>query len=116
MASAGGDSTAAVVTREEADSLVTDNERSRTVLTTTKRPLAIDSDPEFFHGLTMWSEDRPDGFPAFAAQVRESGVDLVFNERRDDGHVGSRFEQEIPLADARRLRDLLNVATARGYL
>jgi hypothetical protein len=84
--------------------------------TLTAEHIAIDSDPEFFHGLTMWSTDQPDGYPAFAAQVRDDSVDLVFNERQDNGHVGSRFEREIPLADARRLRDLLNVATARGYL
>lgn len=69
----------------------------------------IDEDPEFFHGLTMWSRrtvrGAHNGCP-FAAQVRDHGLVLAFNGE----------DYEVDMQDARRLRDLLNVATARGLL
>lgn len=71
----------------------------------------IDNDPEFFHGLTMWGE-------AASFQIRsDQGERLVVFIREDaprsseNGHPAC-----LPASDARRLRDLLNVATARGYL
>lgn len=64
--------------------------------------LAIDSDPEFFHGLTFWGQ-------MVSAQVRDRGV-LVVHDLPDGPDITMTPD------DARRLRDLLNVATARGFL
>jgi hypothetical protein len=66
---------------------------------------AIDDDPEFFHGLTLWTE-------AISAQVRDYG--LVIHAM--PGGPTEQGDPILSLADARRLRDLLNVATARGAL
>jgi hypothetical protein len=69
----------------------------------------IDQDPEFWHGLTLWgsatdvASTRDCGW---AAQIRDSHVQFMFNDN----------EFEVPAEEARRLRDLLNVATARGAL
>lgn len=74
-------------------------------------PTSIDSDPEFFHGLTFWGEK-------VSAQVREASSAeeyrnalVIHTLGEDDGHG-----TVLPMPDARRLRDLLNVATARGFL
>jgi hypothetical protein len=65
------------------------------------QPHSIDSDPEFYSGLTMWGT-------AVSAQVSDTTVVLH--------PTNSLLDVEMPHTDARRLRDLLNVATARGYL
>lgn len=63
-------------------------------------------DPEFWHGLTMWEE-------GVSAQVRDGALVLHF-VNSDDGSVQGEFELDEPAV--LRLRDLLNVATARGHL
>lgn len=68
----------------------------------TTNPVSIDSDPEFFHGLTFWGQ-------SVSAQVRERGVVIVYD-------LPSGPEVGLTPSDARRLRDLLNLATARGFL
>lgn len=62
---------------------------------------SIQDDPEFFYGLTMWAD-------GLSAQVRDTTV-VLFDRGRET-------ENEIDQVAARRLRDLLNVATARGHL
>lgn len=71
--------------------------------------ISVDSDPEFFHGLTMWGDFG-------AAQIRNEGLAL---------HVGPNAQRStreegqpviVALDEARKLRDLLNLATARGML
>lgn len=68
----------------------------------------IDQDAEFFHGLTAWG-------PNASYQVRDDclAFHVMENAKRSS-------EQGQPvlmtLDEARRLRDLLNVATARGAL
>jgi hypothetical protein len=64
--------------------------------------IAIDSDPEFFHGLTFWGQMA-------SAQVQDRGV-LIVHDLPDGPDI------TLTPDDARRLRDLLNVATARGLL
>lgn len=67
---------------------------------------AIGDDPEFFHGLTMWGDE-------WSAQIRDDEVILYF--AHGDASPGGT-EYAIDAEEARRLRDLLNVATARGAL
>lgn len=81
-----------------------DAERIRQSVPASK-PKAIDADPEFFHGLTMWGK-------AVSVQVRENAVII----HPLPGGPTEKNDPALPLDDARRLRDLLNVATARGYL
>lgn len=66
-------------------------------------PHAVDADPEFFYGLTMWVDGT-------SAQVRDTTV-IVHAM-----NAAPPQEVEMSLVAARRLRDLLNVATARGHL
>lgn len=72
--------------------------------TVTEAPstLSIDSDPEFFHGLTFWGQ-------MVSAQVQERGVVVVHD-------LPGGPDVTMTPDDARRLRDLLNLATARGFL
>lgn len=73
--------------------------------------ISIDSDPEFFHGLTFWGE-KVSAQIAEASKAEEYRNALVIHRLgEDDGH--GTF---VPTPDARRLRDLLNLATARGFL
>lgn len=60
-------------------------------------------DPEMFDGRTIWGD-------GWATQVRGNGVVLYFERK------GGGVEYGVSLDDARRLRDLLNVATARRFL
>lgn len=71
-------------------------------VTDTAPTLSIDSDPEFFHGLSFLGQ-------SVSAQMRDRGV-LVVNDLPNI-HVTT-----LTPSDARRLRDLLNLATARGFL
>lgn len=78
----------------------------RTALAST--PHGVDDDPEMYHGLTVWTD-------SVSMQVRDSDVVLHVM----DGATRSPEHLEpvlIPKAEARRIRDLLNVATARGEL
>jgi hypothetical protein len=69
---------------------------------------SIDSDPEFWHGLTLWTD-------SVSMQVRDTDVVLHV---RAQAHRSTEEHQPflLPNAEARRIRDLLNVATARGFL
>lgn len=72
---------------------------------------SIDSDPEFFHGLTFWGEK-------VSAQVTEMST---LDERRhglviNDMHNVNADSVVLSPTDACRLRDLLNLATARGFI
>jgi hypothetical protein len=68
----------------------------------------IDQDPEFYFGLTMYGK-------AVSVQVRDSYIALsLHDDAPRSNEVGDPVA--IPMEDARRLRDLLNVATARGML
>jgi hypothetical protein len=83
---------------------------------TTDSPAAtsIDADPEMFHGLTIWCGEPKN--VRISAQIRDAGQLAV--------HIGPAAERStednhpviLPADDARRIRDLLNVATARGIL
>lgn len=76
------------------------------------QPQSIDSDPEFFHGLTMWGR-------AAWFQIRDTqgGPTLVVMIRDDAPRSSENGHPAIlPVDDLMRLRDLLNVATARGFL
>lgn len=66
---------------------------------------SVDEDAELFHGLTVWTE-------SVSAQVRDYGVVVHV---MDDGPT-DLGDPLLSKDDARRLRDLLNVATARGFL
>jgi hypothetical protein len=68
-------------------------------------PVAIDTDPEFFHGLTFWGT-------AVNVQIQEFDTGTTVALRDSDGDS----ILALPADDARRLRDLLNLATTRGYL
>ena len=78
---------------------------------------SIDSDPELFHGLTVTQGDP--GNIRVSAQLRDyaDGNRLAL-------YIGPGAERStevgepaiLPAEDARALRDLLNVATARGFL
>jgi hypothetical protein len=70
--------------------------------------LAPSEDPELFYGLTIW-----DGFGSM--QVRDTGVALAV---MDNAPRSSEMGRPVLLtnAEARRIRDLLNIATARGFL
>ena len=68
-------------------------------------PHAIDHDPEFYHGLT-WNDDEA----MVAAQIQGPESGLKIHDKQDGKDV------DLTPAEARRLRDLLNVATARGFL
>jgi hypothetical protein len=70
---------------------------------------AIDADPEFFYGLTMWVDGT-------SAQVRDTTVVVHAMQTRDVFVRPVAGEVEMSHTAARRLRDLLNVATARGML
>ena len=87
---------------------------------------SVDSDPELFHGLTTWCGEP--GNVRVSAQIRGDGGASVPEDLRtgtqlalyigagadistEDGHPAL-----LPADDARALRDLLNIATARGYL
>lgn len=61
----------------------------------------MDLDATFFYGLTAWMS-------TVSVQVRESEVIIHDMVRSTD--------VALDLAEARRLRDLLNVATARGFM
>ena len=61
---------------------------------------AIGDDLEFFYGLTMWAEHA-------AMQLRYTGVVIYDRDR----HTGIW----LSAAEVQRMRDLLNVATARGF-
>lgn len=69
---------------------------------------AIDDDPEFFHGLTVWTS-------SLSMQIRDMSVALHVKE---DAMRSSEAGNPVILdrTEARRVRDLLNVATARGAL
>ncbi len=75
------------------------------------KPTSIDNDPEFFHGLTFWGEK-------VSAQVREASSAEEYLTGLVVHPLGTPEGEEVflPMPDARRLRDLLNVATARGFL
>lgn len=70
--------------------------------------LAIDEDPEFFHGLTLWTT-------SISMQMRDNGAALVI---RPEAVISSEYGSPAILdkPELRRIRDLLNVATARGAL
>jgi len=68
--------------------------------------IVVTDDPEFFHGLTMWEGGE------FSAQIRDDALALYFGS----GRTAEAGVSLVPLKAARRLRDLLNVATARGHL
>lgn len=69
---------------------------------------AIDSDRVFYHGLSWWGTNA-------SFQVRDGDLAVHFMEYAErstengNPYILSAFE-------ARKLRDLLNVATARGFL
>lgn len=73
----------------------------------------IDSDPEFYHGLTFRGE-------WVSAQIHE----MSSPEERKYGLVLHPMSNKQPAnmdihlspSDACRLRDLLNIATARGFI
>lgn len=71
-------------------------------------PHAIDSDPEMYHGLTIWTEN-------VSMQVRDTEVMLHVMEdaKRSPEHLHPVL---LDQGEARRIRDLLNIATARGML
>lgn len=75
---------------------------------TQSTPKPISDDPVFWYGLTM-------GGDFGAAQIRDQYVAFFL---KDD--VERSTEKDTPAVihadDARRLRDLLNIATARGML
>jgi hypothetical protein len=69
---------------------------------------AIDADPEMWHGLTIWTD-------SISLQVRDDTVALHVS---DDARRSTEDHHPVILtaAEALRIRDLLNVATARGFL
>jgi hypothetical protein len=78
----------------------------------------IADDPELYDGLTLTSAT------ALSAQIRQYGAPpdlttvLVLAPHPDEERTSSsgRAEFEVDGYQARMLRDLLNIATARGFL
>jgi hypothetical protein len=75
---------------------------------------SIDADPEFFHGLTIWC-GNPTAIRV-SAQIRDAGQLAVYVGPAAQRSTEDNHPVILPADDARRLRDLLNVATARGML
>lgn len=70
--------------------------------------IAIDADPELFHGLTIWTD-------SVSMQMRSDDVALhVRSEAPRSPETGNPVL--LSHDEARKMRDLLNVATARGAL